>query len=510
MMERQAVPKSTLIDPDSLNMPQIAVVDGEGRPIKQDGGDGTTRRPTLKGRRVSNGPLLDFGGANGDSAGLSTAATRSAAKARSSVFGVDTLWEREVSKLEKLKQAEAEAEAEEEGRRDDEARKSRTKYKKGKDKRKSQFSPGRTADENQAPTTSTRDNQAPTLPDISRVSTSGRPRPKPVRDDFSDDDMVEFGAAGNNAAHERRRESTATLGVKGWFAGGSDDEDDASRRSPDSRALTPNPAVPPGVRGSISPRAAGAPRLAPVADGDEDEDEDEPLVNKMNQIRGSVFAPPAPPEDDSDEDAPLVNLKGKARSSAGVAHKTPPQDLSPKPSLSPANAQNNDDADEDEDNVPLGLRASTLFPSNLNVPRHSPQEDRFGARAASDEDEDEKPLGLRYSVVPLSAEQQQQRYSTMLQQQQQQQMYMQHMARSSMASFPGMGAFAPMGMSSVAPFMAPQMTGGTLSMGMGMPLPMSMPVAVPTPLPPNPADTAKISRVDNWRKGVQSTLPESV
>lgn len=500
MMERQAARKSTLIDPESFNMPQIAIVDGEGRPIRQDGEDEPARRPTVKDKRASSAPLLDFGAANGDSGGLSPAATRAGTKTRGSVFGVDTLWEREVSRLERVKQAEAEAEAEER-RQDEEARNWGSKNKKGKPKRKSQLSPNLAADENQPPTTSTRGNQPPILPDISRVSTSGRPRPRPVKDDMSDDEMAEFGTGGR----ERRPESTATLGVKGWFAGGSDDEDDASRRSPDSRALTPNLPMPPGVRGSISPRVAGLPRLAPVAD--DDEDEDEPLVNKMNQIRASVSAPLAPPlEDDSDEDAPLVNLQAKARSSFGVVQEPPPQNLSPKPSLSPPNAQNKDDDDDDEDdNVPLGLRASTSFPPNLNVPHDPPQ---GNAGVVTDEEEDEKPLGLRYSVAHLTAEQQQQqRYSTMLQQQQQQQqqMYMQQLARNSMASFSGMGVFGPMGMGSVPSFMAPQMTGGTLPMGM---MPMGMPVAVPAPLPPNPADTAKISRVDNWRKGVESAVPE--
>jgi hypothetical protein len=511
MMERQAARKSTLIDLDAFNMPQIAIVDGEGRPIKQDGEDEPARRPAIKDKRASNAPLLDFGGANADSGGLSTSTTRAGTKTRGSVFGVDTLWQREVSKLEKVKQAEAEAEAEEEKRRDEEARNWSSKNKKGKTKRKSQLSHSLAVDENQPPTTSTRGNQAPILPDISRVSTSGRPRPRPIKDDMSDDDeMAEFGGD-SAAARERRRVSTATLGVKGWFAGGSDDEDDVSRRSPDSRALTPNLAMPPGVRGSVSPRAAGLPRLAPVAD--DDEDEDEPLVNKMNQIRASVSATLAPPlEDDSDEDAPLVDLKAKARSSSGMAQETPVQNLSPKPSLSPPNAQSKDDDDDEDDNVPLGLRASTSFPPNLTVPHESPQGDGSGAGAVSDEEEDEKPLGLRYSMAPLSAEQQQQQlYSTMLQQQQQQQqqMYMQHLARNSMASFSGMGALGPMGMGSVPSFMAPQMTGGTLPMGIGMALPMAMPVAVPTPLPPNPADTAKISRVDNWRKGVQRAVPES-
>ena len=507
MMERQTVTKNTLIDPESFNMPQIAIVDGEGRPIKQDGGDDLARRRTVRDRRAS-APLLEFGVANAASGGPLTAGKRSGVKARGSVFGVDTLWEREVSKLEKLKQAEAEAEAEEEKRLDEEARKLNSKRKKGKEKRKSQFSPGRAADENQPPTTSTRESQAPALPDISRVSTSGRPRPRPTRDEISDDDeMTEFGAS-----YERRRESTATLGVKGWFAGGSDEEDEASRRDPDSRALTPNPAVAPGVRNSISP---SAPRLAPVADDDENEDEDEPLVNKMHQIRASVFTSWAPPpEDDSDEDAPLVTLKAKVQSNAESAHGSPAHNLSPKPSPSPTNGQNNGDGDDDdgEDNVPLGLRASTLFPLNPSVPPVHPQGDGSGAGAVGEEDEDEKPLGLRYSVAPLSAEQQQQRYSTMLQQQQQQ-MYMQQMARNSMASFSGMGAFGAMGMNPVAPFMAPQMTGGTLpmgmGMGMGMPLAMTMPVVVPTPVPPNPGDAAKISRVDNWRKGVESVVPKN-
>lgn len=512
-MERNSYKKSTLIDPASLNMPQIAVVDNEGRPIRDgDGAMGLGRQPTMGNKRASNGPLLDFG--DSPAGGLSPPGTRPGIKTRGSVFGVDTLWEKEVSKLERMKQADIQADAEEERLRDEETRKWNSKKGKGREKsgKRGQSTLGRAGDEeNQSPGASGAQHPgspgAPILPDISRVSTSGRPRAAPVRDDFSDDDgMAEFGAGA--VTKERRRASTATLGVKGWFAGGSDDEDDASRRSPDSRALTPNSASP-YPRGSLSP----AGRLAPVIDQD-DEDEDVPLVAKMNQIRASVFARPQQAADDSDEDAPLVNLKAKPRNSDGAelpiassnltAPENPPQKTS-------------SDEDEDEDNVPLGLRASSLFPSTLNIPSANPAaaSGAAGGGASSDEDEDEKPLGLRYSMAP--ADQQQQQYSTLMQQQQQQQqqqMYMQHMAHSSMASFSAMGAFGPMGMGSIGPgsFMAPQMTGGSMAMGMGMgmpmPMQMQMPMTLPTPAIPNPADAAKINRVDNWRKGVEGGVPD--
>lgn len=460
--------QTTLIDPATLNMPSVAVVDGEGRPIVRDEEGGLVRRGT---KRASSAPLLDLG-----DGGLSPPG-RPGMKTRGSVFGVDTVWEREVSKLEKLKQAELEEDAE---------RQATMKKSSSKGKRKS--SP--LSNENTPPIgpSTSRESNAPVLPDISRVSTSGRPRAVPMPD--SDDEELDGDAQASK--RQRRRVSTATLGVTGWFAGGDSDEDDnGSRLTPGSRALTPNST---GAKGAISPN--GAPRLAPVVD--DDEDEDVPLVAKAHQLRQSVFGlggPPRgpPPPDDSDEDVPLSNIKAKPR----VASAGSPKLRSP---TSPASKAAND-ADSDEDNVPLGLRASTLFPpsKSLNISQSRPAMGELGAtddEREGDEDEDEKPLGLRYSVAPNAAQQQQ--YNAMLQQQQQQQqqqMYMQHMAQSSMASFSAMNAFGGM------PF-APQMTGGSMGvpMGMGMGMP-GMPMVAP-PMLPNPADSAKITRVDAWRKGV--------
>ncbi|KAF8320430.1 hypothetical protein DL93DRAFT_1845188 [Clavulina sp. PMI_390] len=351
--------KSTLIDPASFDMPQIAVVDNQGRPIRETADQNKAGRPLRPGdKRASKGPLLTFDESKPGMGGGALSPGRPGMKPRASVFGVDTLWEKEVSKLERIKQAEEEEAAAERLREEEEKRAFAEAYaggKKGKkgSKRKpgaegTPTSPG--GDEATSPGAPPSPG-APVLPDISRVSTSGRPRPAPVQDD--EDDMAEFGAT--KATKERRRTSTATLGVKGWFAGGSDDEDDGSRAvTPNSNsAMTPAGSLSrPGLVASGSGRGSFAglnSALAPVMDDDE-EDEDLPLT----QVRASVFMrPPQPPADDSDEDAPLVTLKPKAQ-------------LSPAPSA-PKPTSNDDDSDED--NVPLGLRASTMFPSSFNMPR---------------------------------------------------------------------------------------------------------------------------------------------
>jgi len=170
-----------------------------------------------------------------------------------------------------------------------------------------------------------------------------------------------------------------------------------------------------------------------------------------------------------------------------------PSPIAP-PDSKPTPMKEKEDEDEDEDdNVPLGLRASVNL-SSLHKPPANPGSDN--------EDEDEAPLGLRYgaNTSPNASEQLRQQQMAMMlvqqqQQQAQQQMYLQQMARQSIAgfsnmggaglmappAFPAFGAVPPMGMFGVT---APVVSGPT---GISM---------------VNNPDSAKIGRVDAWRKSV--------
>ncbi len=438
MMDRGPATRSTLIDPSTFDKPQIAVVDGEGRPINLE----ANRQISDGDRRRSAGPLVDLNGVRpGLRAGMRTS------QSRTSVFGVDTVWEREMSRLKKM---EAENEAD-------------TQLHENQIQKKLKGKPGdmsfsttlpNSAERMTSETAGTNMLTPPTLPNVTLVTSRPRPRMPKVSDNGSDE--------GHGAA-ERRRVSTATLGVKGWFAG-SDDEDD---RRPSSR-----------ITGRFGPSSnPQAPRLPPVT-GDS-EDEDVPLSRIKPTLKVS--------RSDSDEDEPLV----KTKSRLGVD----PPTLNPEPNPTPIETPEprpmpmNDNEDEDEDdNVPLGLRASV----NLHT------SDKPSVNPGGDE-EDETPLGLRYaaSASPNASEHQRQQQMAMMlvqqqQQQAQQQMYLQQMARQSMAGFSninGAGLMAPAGFPAF---------GAAPSMGMfgvTAPGPAGIPMV-------NNADTAKIGRVDAWRKSV--------
>jgi hypothetical protein len=286
-----------------------------------------------------------------------------------------------------------------------------------------------------------------------------------------------------------------------------------------------------------------------VDDNDDDDDEDAPLAARVDQLRASVFF------DDPDEDTPLADLK-KSKLASPVASRAVSGLRRPVPKTK--DPENDEDEDEDDDE-PLGVRATRLFSSSFKLPSPVPQStsltpdltassspkalsptsppgdpaDSAGKTPEAhaddndddDEEDDDKPLGLRYADA--NAANQMQQYTLAIQQQQQQQMYMQQLARNSMANFSSIGGFNPMmgmGMSVTGstpagmfgqPGMIPQMTGG-MPMPMSMPMPMPMPVGMMMPgvgmvgpgmgvsvgVQPSPADAAKIGRVDAWRKGV--------
>ncbi|KAF9519057.1 hypothetical protein BS47DRAFT_1337611 [Hydnum rufescens UP504] len=364
----------------------------------------------------------------------------STAKTRSSVFGVDTVWQKEQAKLALIEQAERE---EAEKRRRDEERKP---SKKGKGKKRSTIP----QEEPTLPEEALQDSRPstlflPALPEVPIVTSRPIPRARRERDAEGSDDE-------GHGAPERRRHSAATLGVKGWFAGSSDDEDE--RQGGPSRG--------PGGRSSAVPRASSGSRLPPVADGSDDEDI--PLSTHINRVlsTGAVPRLPVPPDDDSEEDEPLVNTKSRLS-------------VAPSTLLDPAKSvltQSPDD--DDDDNIPLGLRAP---PRDLGL----------------------KPLGLKVVGAATPEQHRQQQYNHMLlqqqQQQQQQQMYMQQMAQNSIANFPVMGGM--MQPSTFGPVFG--MSPGPAMFGQAMPMMPHM-TGISNP------DAGKIGRVDAWRKGVAGGL----
>ncbi|KAF8341275.1 uncharacterized protein EI90DRAFT_3150440 [Cantharellus anzutake] len=453
MMERSLSTRNTLIDAATFDQPQVAVVDSEGRPIKPE-----ARKVSDGDRRKSAAPLVDLKGV-----GSGPRSRTVISKSRTSVFGVDTVWEREMSRLRELE--EVEKGAIEQRYIEGESKAAKKTKLKGRSAGPSNIptSPGEEIASEMPQGDSNMLMPPPTLPEVSLVTSRARPR-KPKVPSSESDDEEEHGAV------ERRRVSTATLGVKGWFAGSSDDEDD---RRPFSRNT--------GRFGT--PPSSQAPRLPPVT-GDS-EDEDVPL----SQIKPTATVLS---RNDSDEDEPLVQTRSRLSVTPTTLLNFPePKPTPTLPTLSNPEPTPADEEDED-DNIPLGLRVSANTRSSQQPP----------ANAGGDDDEDETPLGLRYGTdtSPNAEQQRQQQQMSMLlvqqqqQQQAQQQMYLQHIARQSLAGFSTMTGTGMMPAGGFPTF-------GPPSIGM---FGVASPVIPNPPVMPvvNHADSAKIGRVDAWRKGV--------
>ena len=433
MMARGQIRRqSTLIDPASLQRPL-------SRDLTALTPHGT--RPPL-GRRHSTGPkpLLSFD-ESAAQGGTHLSASPGMLQTRS-VFGVDTLWEREMARLKEMEAEEAQerlraeqVEAAAAGKRD------KKKGKKGKEKAKPQ-------DESLPPPALDADRprvsaEPPVLPTIPKGITRGPPPPV-------DGDDTESESDDSDAAPAAKRPSG-----EGWFAGSSDDE---KGKSGPVRTVGVGPRYPNRGRG----QAQGA---------SSDSEEDLPLAATVDRAiqRATRLVSSAPVADESDEEEPLSTLLEKTKLNL------PPVDfdniLSPLGSGSAKGKQPAARAtaadDEDEDEQPLGLRASRIAP--------------MAPRTGADEDEDDVPLGLR------PEQQRRTQYHMMLQQQQQQQqqqMMLQQMHTGMMFSNPslmGSGFFGP-----------------------PMVQPMMMPV-MPAPLVPSPPplqDNVKFGRVDKWRHDV--------
>jgi hypothetical protein len=320
-----------------------------------------------------------------------------------SVFGVDTLWEREMVKLKEIENQEAE---ENRRREAEEAERERKKREKRKGKAKSddmESIPSPVVELDAEPRVSA---EPPVLPVI-RNATLRQPHP-PVDDD---DDESDSDSGGDNPSRDHFSTGTGT-GAEHWYNGSSDEADDGPRRTT-----------------GTGPRyLKSANRPSQMAPGDDDSDEDVPLAatfvratQRANRIGLTRH--------DSDDEKPLSALIEKTKLNL------PPIDFD-----APADPKTDDDDDDDK---PLGLR----IPLSSHAPSSTSQH----------VDDDDRPLGFH-------PEHQRRTQYMMATQQHQNQMMMQAQMRSSVFFGPqpamlGSGFFGqPMGAPMmIGPFPSPAM-----------------------------------------------------
>ncbi|KAG8716292.1 hypothetical protein FRC11_005122 [Ceratobasidium sp. 423] len=383
MMDRgQIRTQSTLIDPIALQ-PRPVTVFPHG-PITANTAN-TEQRPNAN-RASTIQPLLNFGS---DEQGR-------VANSKS-VFGVDTLWEKEMAKLREMQEQQRLDQEAQKAREEEKQKRKLKKGKKGKGKNEVQASSPTAVDVTDSPSApelNRLSSAPPTLPNITPLNQQAPPA-SPGESESS-----------LPAANHRRR-SVATLDAGGWFAGSSDGEEESDAK-----------------------RDSG-PRAAPVSgERDEDSDDDVPLTNI--KVRA--------PMSDDDDDAPLSNLKPRESVLLPDLKPTSTLDISASLGLAAEPTQTKVANDDSDDEVPLAIRRQTIM-----LPQGS---DKKPTAGNDDSDDDEKPLGLRLSQAPNLAQQRRQAeyQQMMLVQQQQQQLMMQQQAmrasmfNASMLSFqPHMG-----------------------------------------------------------------------
>jgi hypothetical protein len=329
-----------------------------------------------------------------------------------SVFGVDTLWEREMAKLKEIEAQEAQEKAkkmklEEETERKGIGKKIKRKKKgkKLKDNEDVQQIPANTRISSVEP---------PTLPDIQRATHTIPPKANAYESSSESDE-----------GHEQPRPSAL---APTWHENSSDEEAAGPRRTT-------------GV-GLRYPKHS---HTIPTS-FDDDSEEDLPLAATIHKAaaRATLGVTQAGADSD-DEDRPLSHIVLQAK-----AKLSPPRSAYAENRL----------ADDDDDDQPLGLRASRFVQSRSNV----------------DDEEDDVPLAFH------PEQQRRTQYQMLAQQQHQQQMMLQAQMQSNMlmsASMMGQGYFTPL----VHP--------------MGM---MQVPMPMPSPPPMN--DEVKFGRVDRWRRDI--------
>ncbi|KAG9127673.1 hypothetical protein FRC07_010898 [Ceratobasidium sp. 392] len=389
MMERGQIRRqSTLIDSAALQSRPVTTLLPHG-PVTP----GVEQRPGAN-RASTIQPLLNFNSNTQDRVANSK-----------SVFGVDTVWEREMAKLKEMQERQK-IEDEAQQAREGEKQKRKGKGKKGKDKSEPPASPPVPADAA----------LSPNRPEFNRLSSAPPTLPTivPLRDQVPP--PASPGESETSLPPAHRRRSVATLDAGGWFAGSSDGEDEPGEKH--------NSGV----------------RIPPVSGArDEDSDDDVPLTHIK------VYAPAS----DDDEDAPLSSLV-RPKSVLPDVNSGLNLDLATSLGLAPEPVSSKqakaDDSEDDE--VPLAIRRQSIMPQNSS---NKPD--------AGGDDDDEKPLGLRLSQAPNAMQQRRQtEYQQMMLMQQQQQIMMQQQAmRASMAFGGSTLSFQPQfgGPGSVHSFGAP-------------------------------------------------------
>jgi len=373
---------STLIDPASLH----------ARPVSQHVNSlppQGSQQPLGRKNSLNIKPLLNFDGdQQHPTINLAADNTRNVR----SVFGVDTIWEREMAKLQEI-EAEEKAQADEIQKREEASQsKKRKGRRKGKGKSKEddpelmQYVPS--TEPHNDPSRVSMD--PPVLPSIQKATTRRRP---PVVDDDESDESAESADRSRLHGDRNSRDAEAEL----WVAGSSDEEQNGPRRT-----------------------TGTGPRYPKVSRG-EDSDEDLPLSvtvdRAMQRTTRRIY-----PSDGSDEEKPLSFLIQKAKLSL-------PSDNSPPPKR---------EETSDDDDEPLALRASkVLSPSQVS-----------GSQRHQDPDDDDRPLAFH-------PEQQRRTQYQMLAQHQQMMMQAQLHNSMFFGPPPGMmgGGFFPQPM--VAPMMMP-------------------------------------------------------
>jgi len=412
MMARAQVRRSgTLIDPESLQKPISRHRDSLGPP------------PALGRRNSANiRPLLDFD--DNLPGSKPTLHPNSRARDGRSVFGTDTLWEREMVKLKEIEAQEQLEKEEREAREAEEATRLDGKKKKSKKSEGKSIAP--VVEQNDIP----REFEdvvdpvprisatPPLLPAIQKAIVRG---PPPINND--DNESESDSSAQHAPARRKAHRSSAETAADRWVAGSSDEDERAPRRTT-------------GV--GLRYQSQGHDESQPP---DDDSEEDMPLAAT---VRRALQRAMSSGDDDSDSDVPLSAMLDKAKISI------PPVNFNGPPVT---NAKTDDDDDQ-----PLGLRASMIPPSSHSY---------------AGDDDDDKPLAFHPD------QQRRTQYQVMAQQQQ---MMMQTQMQQSMffgaPSMMGSGFFGP-------------------SMMMGPPaLQQPVPSLVPTP------DAAKFGLVDRWRRDV--------
>ncbi|KAG7449230.1 uncharacterized protein BT62DRAFT_985578 [Guyanagaster necrorhizus] len=415
MMARGPVKRSsTLIDPAALS--------GD-RPATQRMSSylSDRSRPESMGPK----PLLNFEGEKTPQ-GLPPVKLNPNAKMPNArtVFGVDTLWEKEMAKLKQI-EAQEKLEAEERERR--EAMATNKKKKKGKDKdvptpyEQSEVSDTKSPLPSPSPVIST---SPPVLPVLSPAIHG----PPPVIDDDSE----------SEASDHVVQRLAAKKDVQGWYEDSSDEEGPLRTTG-----------VGPRYRRSQASSGKPAPQFTKPTP-DSDSEDDLPLSATINRAAARLTHL-KPDSGSEEENEPLSVLLRKSQSV---------NSLLPKIDFDRAQPA----GDEDEDDRPLGLRASHVAPSSV---AHSSMPEGG--------DDDDRPLAFH--------PEQQRRTQYQMMAQQQMLIQAQHMQN-------GM-------------FFNPSMMG---SQFFGPPVaamnPMMMQPPMQIPSPPPMQDPTKFGRVDRWRRDV--------